>query len=219
MGFNRLFVLMVAGIAIALSLLSGAFDGAAFAEAPAKIPLATFRKQSGELLRTEAIAKTAEAKFDAASALCDVYVVMRSDARYPASPMLQGDSARVRHRLLTISKRIQRKLKREDVERSPGLKSTIDSVINALIEADGDESSSSFQSASQTATSNLQAGGAVGDPGWQLVELIERIVRPDFWVSRGGPGSVCYFAMRRVLVVRATSDVHQQIKDLLRAIR
>lgn len=84
----------------------------------------------------------------------------------------------------------------------------VDSAINAAL-ADGD------------AGTELggQAAGGMFDNGWQLVELIQRIIAPDFWESRGGPGSMRYFAMKRVLVVRATSDVHQQIKDLLTALR
>ena len=63
------------------------------------------------------------------------------------------------------------------------------------------------------------AGGAIADSGWELVELIQRVVAPDFWDAQGGPGAIRYFAMRRVLVVRATTDVHEQIKDLLMALR
>ena len=60
---------------------------------------------------------------------------------------------------------------------------------------------------------------ALPDTGWQLVELLQRVVAPDFWERQGGPGTIRYLAMRRVLVVRATSDVHEQIKDMLMALR
>ena len=62
-------------------------------------------------------------------------------------------------------------------------------------------------------------GGVGGDEAGRLLELIRRVVRPDFWQSTGGPGVVVYDAARRVLVVRATSDVHEDLKDLLRALR
>jgi hypothetical protein len=77
-------------------------------------------------------------------------------------------------------------------------------------------------SATGTTAGSIQGGNAPGplpDTGWELVELIQRVVAPDFWDSRGGPGTIRYFAMRRVLVVRATSDVHEQIRDLLMALR
>ncbi|MDB4353266.1 hypothetical protein N9Z64_00900 [bacterium] len=64
-----------------------------------------------------------------------------------------------------------------------------------------------------------QAAGGVPDTGWELVELIQRIIAPDFWETRGGPGSIRYFAMRKVLVIRATTDVHEQVRDLLTALR
>lgn len=63
------------------------------------------------------------------------------------------------------------------------------------------------------------AGNGMFDNGWDLVDLIQRIVQPDFWETKGGPGVMHYFAARKVLVVRATSDVHEQIKDLLIALR
>ena len=62
------------------------------------------------------------------------------------------------------------------------------------------------------------AGGGTND-GWELVMLIRQIIRPDFWQNAGGNGVVHYLATRRVLVVRATTDVHQDIKDLLTALR
>lgn len=64
-----------------------------------------------------------------------------------------------------------------------------------------------------------QAAGGIPDTGWHLIELIQRVIAPDFWESRGGPGSIRYFAMRKVLVIRATTDIHEQVRDLLKALR
>ena len=63
------------------------------------------------------------------------------------------------------------------------------------------------------------AGGAVGDDAARLIELIQTVVRPEFWRDSGGPGSIFYYQSKRALVIRATSDVHQDIGDLLRALR
>ena len=164
-------------------------------------------------------AKSSEAKDDAVAALCDLYVVLRSDSRFMSSSMLRGDANKVRRRLLSDVKKRERDLRRANVARPSNLTGLVDSAISdAINESQGDPSTDESSLGSPSACGNA-AGGLVVDSGWSLVELIKRIIDPDFWDSRGGNGTVQYFAMRRVLVVRATSDVHQQIKDLLTALR
>ncbi|MCA9136043.1 MAG: hypothetical protein KDB00_04770 [Planctomycetales bacterium] len=173
------------------------------------------REQTRKQLRLESTATEGPEKDDAATALCDLYVVLRSDPRYPSSEMIQGDAFKVRRRLLTIARRREIQLGRLDIARPAELAKQVDAAIEeSLAEKDVPDDSSG-----NVIRSNAGGAAAAGGGGWQLVELIERIVAPDFWESRGGAGSIRYFAMRRVLVVRATSDVHQQIKDLLMALR
>jgi hypothetical protein len=57
------------------------------------------------------------------------------------------------------------------------------------------------------------------DFGPDLAELIRRVVLPEFWDVRGGPGTVVYYASRQVLVVRATSDVHDRLRSFLMDMR
>jgi len=52
------------------------------------------------------------------------------------------------------------------------------------------------------------------DYGPHLVALIQRTIAPEFWNVNGGPGIIVYYPPLRVLVVRATSQVHGQIQDL-----
>lgn len=54
-------------------------------------------------------------------------------------------------------------------------------------------------------------GRAEQDYGEDLVELIERVIAPDFWDVNGGPGQIVYYKNLRVLVISATSEVHEQI--------
>ena len=63
---------------------------------------------------------------------------------------------------------------------------------------------------------NKRGGAPIADEAWALVELIQRTVHPDFWELTGGPGSIRYFAIKRVLVVRATTQVHEDLVALLR---
>jgi hypothetical protein len=171
------------------------------------VSLTLLREQTRELLRQQATLPEGDAKDDATIALCDLYVVLRNDARYSTSEMLRGDATKIRRRLLSVARSREQALRRQGSEPSSELSKQIDSAIESALAGTGDDRS---------------LGAAAAAPfgnGWEIVELIQRIVDPDFWDSRGGPGSIKYFAMRRVLVVRATSDVHQQIKDLLTALR
>lgn len=66
------------------------------------------------------------------------------------------------------------------------------------------------------------AGGgaqARDDDGEELVDLIQSVISPDFWEKNGGPGTVVYFQSLHVLAVRATTEKHEQIADLLEALR
>ena len=177
-------------------------------ECLAKTPLTTLRRETRELLRQQAIEPAGERKDDALTALCDLYVLLRQDSRYSQSEMLQQDAAKIRRRLLTVASRREAQLKRDEIPKSASLSSDVDAAIREALKSEDPGSLGKLA---------FQGGQAAGgfDNGWQLVELIERIVEPDFWDAQGGPGTIRYFAMRRVLVVRATSDVHEQIRELL----
>ncbi len=216
--------------------------------------------ETRSLLRQEAVLKDKPGKKAAATALCDMYVILRLDSRYSNSKMLQGDATRIRRRLITIAKKKQNELERAGVDRPADLSSNVASSIAAAMsnyknkaagkngglgndDAAGNQADrrdrglggnknthgeNSSRNNNTTTGQNPgaghiqrggQAAGGIPDTGWELVELIQRIIDPDFWDSRGGPGSIRYFAMRKVLVVRATTDVHEQVRDLLMALR
>lgn len=173
------------------------------------VSLTLLRAQTSEMLRGEAIVsrdidrRHSSQATVAAMRLCDLYVMIHSDSRYQDSKMLQGAATRIRRRLIQVQQSREASLNCDGVTRPSGLSSQVDALLA------GDPS-------------NLagSAGGVLGEAeGWGLVELIQRIIAPDFWDVRGGKGAMQYFAMQKVLVVRATSDVHEQIRDLLTALR
>jgi hypothetical protein len=57
------------------------------------------------------------------------------------------------------------------------------------------------------------------DFGPDLVNLIHAVVSPRTWDVNGGPGSVVYYRNLRALVVRAPSEIHEQIGDVLGQMR
>jgi hypothetical protein len=168
-------------------------------------------------LRAEATAAEDGERDAAIAALCDLYVVMRGDERFPTSAMLRGDAAKLRRRLLSIARRREHRLTRAGIPRPPGLEQRVRLAIDAA--RSETQTARTLPAEGDPSRRPAAAGGALADGGWGLVALIQRIVAPGFWDATGGKGSIHYFAMRRVLVVRATSDVHQQIKDLLMTLR
>lgn len=202
--------------------------------ASAETSVTELRHQTSKQLRLESVAKEGPAKDDAATALCDLYVVLRSDPRFTESKMLQGDAAKVRRRLLTIARRREIQLGRSGIERPKNLSRQVEATISEAFSGQEQPAADTTPlTQSTTAGGSIADGsaagigfagsgaaiGMVGGGGWQLVELIQRIVAPDFWDQQGGKGTIHYFAMRRILVVRATSEVHEQVKELLTALR
>ena len=58
------------------------------------------------------------------------------------------------------------------------------------------------------------AGPGMPDYGPALVNLIQKTIAPEFWDVNGGPGVIVYYPPLRLLVIRATSNIHYQIGGL-----
>lgn len=165
------------------------------------------RRWTGDLLRMEATAKTEEARSEALVTLCDLFVAIRLHPMYDQSEILRGEATRVRRRLLTASRRWSQRLERANVARPAQIASHVDAAL-AMSPAE-------ISTASLPARSGAAGPGGITTDGWELVELIQRTLHPDFWDNQGGPGSIHYFAIKRVLVVRATTRVHEDLAALL----
>lgn len=173
-----------------------------------------------DLLKNEATTESnTPSKDRAVSALCDLYVILRRDPRYATSSMLQGDAVKVRRRLISVSKRRMNQLERSGIPKPAGLSAAVDQAVRRAVEASLSQQESGAETDDDEGTDRAFAPAALGASPWQLIELIQRVVAPDLWDVRGGSSTIQYFAMRRVLVVRATTEVHEQIRDLLMALR
>lgn len=178
------------------------------------------RRIASDLLRNEATATSASERVDAIVALCDMYVAIRMHPGYEQSESLRSEGAQVRRRLISASRKVTDQLGRDGVAKPAGLANRVDLALakNAQVESIAivsANSNSDAQENSNDATTNGPGGAA---ESWALVELIQRTIRPDFWDVTGGPGTIRYFAMRRVLVVRATTQVHEELAALLRSL-
>lgn len=67
----------------------------------------------------------------------------------------------------------------------------------------------------------LPQGGPPGPPDYaaELIQLIERVVRPQSWASNGGRGEIFYWRPGQALVIRQTEEVHQEVAQLLELLR
>jgi type II secretory pathway component GspD/PulD (secretin) len=53
----------------------------------------------------------------------------------------------------------------------------------------------------------------------QLIKLITNTIEPKSWESMGGPGTIQFFPLTNTLVINQTTDIQEQIADLLQALR
>ena len=200
-------------VGIGFAESAGRDSGDAVDSLTGSVSITRLRQMTRGMLRNHAVAEatSTESFENETERLANWYVMLRSDDRHVDSQLLQSTAAKVRVRLLDWSRDRQKQLRRERIPPLSASTSELDARIQRAMHPTDDPL--------RKANRGAAGGGVLADGGWQLVELIERIVRPDFWQSQGGPGVVHYFAARRVLVVRATSDVHQDLKDLLTALR
>lgn len=56
-----------------------------------------------------------------------------------------------------------------------------------------------------------EGGGATAARAAELIELIQNTISPESWQSAGGQGTISYFSLIPSLVIRQSSEVHDQI--------
>lgn len=66
---------------------------------------------------------------------------------------------------------------------------------------------------------NSAGGGGSFADFQSLIDLIQTTVVPDTWEALGGPSTMAPYAQNLSLVISTTSDVHDQITDLLESLR
>jgi hypothetical protein len=76
------------------------------------------------------------------------------------------------------------------------------------------------------AAGSVQTGGQTNGtlPGeaqgaQELMDLLQNHVAPETWDVNGGPGTMMYFAPKKVLVIRQTGEAHEQLQDLIKQLR
>lgn len=186
-----------------------------------------YHEISGDLrdvLRAEAVAKTSEERSRAIRKIVALYTELKRDPRLDSSDTLKGYKAKIWSRM----RRIQTDLERELARRgdSPGAARSEEDLrqIAEATQRAAEQVAALHYSLGGPAlvfhqTAGAMGGGAMNDYSQQLIELIERTIRPDFWDVHGGPGSIIYYRPLMALVVSATSEVHGNVGGVLGALR
>lgn len=158
-------------------------------------PYHTINSDIRTALRAEATAEEKQEREQAIRSLCDLHGELVAHPRFPQSETLQEYRDHVYRRLVRVKE---------------SLESEIDQASDTVDKSE---------------TIGSDPGGARGggatreDHGQELVDLIQRTISPDFWDVVGGPGTIVYFRHRRVLVVRATGEVHGNVGRIVGDLR
>lgn len=176
--------------------------------------------------------------------LCGLYLVIVADTRYQRAETLQGYRGRIANRLQKCCKELTRDNKDQGKTESwnttgqekPASDQQSSFVYSpeftsAIVDPHWDLMShhagaggvvSYHASGLHGSSGHFLRGANAGEPfdnGPELVSLIEAILHPDFWNTAGGAGTLHYYRPLRILVVRATTTVHEDLADFLQRLR
>ena len=151
------------------------------------------------VLRREATAENADQRAAAVRDLSKLYVGIVRDSEMAEQSRLKL-KAKVYSRLIDIKEDLERNVERH--QKDPDADLPKYPVNESLAEDSGN-----------------QGGGIVRDHGEELVELIQNVISPEQWDVNGGPGSIVYCPILKVLVVRASGDAHGHVGGLFDGLR
>ena len=190
-------------------LILACFTPFAIAEAnPASRPLNVLEKDLSLWLRKEATTKDPSEHEQAIIKLTDLYREIMTDPRLPTSPTLNSFRFKLRFRLISVLKTLQTHMRRGTMPNSPTEASRLQDILQRHLQSSG----SALGGGARMLQPN--AGPGMPDYGPALVNLIQKTISPEFWDVNGGPGVIVYYPPLRLLVIRATSNIHYQIGGL-----
>ena len=174
------------------------------------------------LLREQAIAKTPNQQTVVIRKLVALYAEISRHPDLVTSDTLKSYRIKLRGRLVRIQQELERDIARHEKQAGRRANDGISRarLADAATQAMADQLSLVGYSLGGPGKVFSQ-GGAMGPPdyGPALVELIQRTISPGFWDVNGGPGTIVYYAPLRALVVRATGDIHGNLRGALGGLR
>jgi hypothetical protein len=187
-----------------------------------------------DALRASHAAKTAAERDAAARQLVDAFVELQSDQ---SLSIRERESLyhQVRNRLLAIEQGLRSVLNRaRDVSESSGSEAQTSAAKGSKQAAPAQIDTKNRPqvlaqqmgpgvppNGAQPPTNNSPNPGqqANGDYGQELLDLIQKIIRPSTWDINGGPSSGYYYQPLHALVISAPAEVHGEIGGVLGGLR
>jgi hypothetical protein len=191
-----------------------------------------YQDEVRDALRRESTAESPGRRAAAIRDLAGLYDEISSDPRLATSDTLTEMRNKLWSRLTSIKRDLERQIARDEKDaakraprqqqaKSPGEEDNENEAALALA-ARLARMTYSLDGPGSLAAGNEAAfggGAVVGDWGPALVNLIERTIAPEKWDTVGGPFSIVYFAPLKVLVVRATAEVHHDVGGVVGGLR
>jgi len=171
-------------------------------------PFHEIEKSIATALRLESAATIPAQREAAVLKLTELYREIMTDQRLLTSPTLNNYRIKVRARLLRILKSLEYAARHNTNNRYSNQTSSLLDVLQRHLQ----RSSNAMGGANSMLQGNAAQG--VQDYGPALVNLIKTTISPKFWDINGGPGVIVYYPPLRLLVIRATSEIHYQIGGL-----
>ncbi|MCH5377314.1 MAG: hypothetical protein JJ992_25410 [Planctomycetes bacterium] len=177
-----------------------------------------------DALRAEAHARTQDERAAAIKKMCELHDELAHDPRLQLSGTLKSYKAKLWSRMTRVKKDLERHLPESaepsDTELGNTDLAAMAQVTSIMAEQVGYlHSTMGGPSYVFSQSGGTLGGGMVRDHSQELIDLIQRTIKPDHWDVAGGPGSMFYFRPLMALVVRATSEVHGDVGGLLDALR
>ena len=183
-----------------------------------------YEKALDEALRSEARATDQHPRAEAIRRMTALYRELRTDPRLETSDTLKGYKIKLWSRLTRVKGDLKRHLDREaKLAKHQDQAPDAQALQHATESLAGQMSLMNYTMGGPgyvlSQTGGSFGGGTVTDNGQELIDLIEHTIRPDFWDTAGGPGSIFYYQPLMALVVRATAEVHGDVSGLVEALR
>ena len=173
--------------------------------AAADRPFHEIEKSVANALRLESAATIPTQREAAILRLTELYREIMTHERLLTSPTLNSYRVKVRARLLKILKSMEYAARHKTTNKYSNHVSSLFDILQQHLR----RSSNAMGGANSMLQGNAAQG--VQDYGPALVNLIKTTISPKFWDINGGPGVIVYYPPLRLLVVRATSEIHYKI--------
>jgi len=177
-----------------------------------------------QVLRAEALADTVQERAPSIRKMATLYRELVKDPRLETSDTLKKYKAKLWSRMTHIKTDLERQIERDAKKAKRGKRDEDLLAVQTATRSLAEQMSLMNYTMGGPSYVLQHSGGAFGggaryDHGQELVDLIQRTIKPDTWDVNGGTGSIFYYRPLMALVVRATSEVHGNVGGLLGALR